>query len=129
MATIADLITKRADDPSTALLFEDESWSYAELADEAATRASLLASVPGLEPPHIGVLLDNVPEFVFWMAAAALSRGLTIETRLRSSSKFEYRPPRSTRCQTQRFGTLRNWVAGSARALTGHRVARAGRRH
>jgi len=78
MATIADLITKRADDPSTALLFEDESWSYAELADEAATRASLLASVPGLEPPHIGVLLDNVPEFVFWMAAAALSRSVIV---------------------------------------------------
>jgi fatty-acyl-CoA synthase len=69
---------KRADDPSTALLFEDESWSYAQLAREAAARASLLSSLPRFEPPHIGVLLDNVPEFVFWLAAAALSRSAIV---------------------------------------------------
>jgi ABC-type Fe2+-enterobactin transport system substrate-binding protein len=45
MPTIADLIAERADDPSTALLFEDAAWSYAELAQEAAARASLLATV------------------------------------------------------------------------------------
>src|SRR5260370_27282733 len=78
MATIADLITQRADNPSTALLFEDAAWSYAELAHEAAARASLLSSGPGDGPPHVGVLLDNVPEFVFWLAAAALSRSAVV---------------------------------------------------
>ena len=78
MATIADLITERADDPSPALLFEDATWSYAELAREAASRVSLLSSVPGVDPPHIGVLLDTVPEFVFWLAAAAVSRSVVV---------------------------------------------------
>jgi fatty-acyl-CoA synthase len=78
MATIADLITDRADDPSTALLFEDAAWSYAELARHAAARASLLSAVPGAGRPHVGVLLDNVPEFVFWLAAAALSRSVVV---------------------------------------------------
>ena len=29
-------------------------------------------------PPHIGVLLDNVPEFVFWLGAAAISRSVIV---------------------------------------------------
>jgi fatty-acyl-CoA synthase len=78
MATIADLITDRADDPSTALLFEDAAWSYAELARQAAARASLLSTGPGADRPHVGVLLDNVPEFVFWLAAAALGRSVVV---------------------------------------------------
>src|ERR1700730_18620050 len=78
MGTIADLIMQRAGDPSPALLFEDAAWSYADLAHEAAARASLLSGGPGDGPPHVGVLLDNVPEFVFWLAAAALSRSAVV---------------------------------------------------
>jgi fatty-acyl-CoA synthase len=39
----------------------------------AAARAALLA---GLLPPraHIGVLLDNSPEYPMWLSAAALAR-------------------------------------------------------
>jgi fatty-acyl-CoA synthase len=78
MATIAELIVKRSGDSSTALLFEDESWSYAELAQEGAARAAMLGALPDFDPPHIGVLLDNVPDFVFWLAAAALSRSVIV---------------------------------------------------
>ncbi|MEU9037272.1 AMP-binding protein [Streptomyces sp. NPDC048352] len=43
-------------------------------AQEAAARAALLADLlpPGAEP-HLGVLLDNTPEFPFWLGAAALA--------------------------------------------------------
>ncbi|MFD3539682.1 AMP-binding protein [Streptomyces sp. NPDC058662] len=43
-------------------------------AQEAAARAALLVDLmpPGAEP-HLGVLLDNTPEFPFWLGAAALS--------------------------------------------------------
>jgi fatty-acyl-CoA synthase len=78
MATIAELIAGRANESSPALLFEDKSWSYAELAREAAARTSLLATIGSVDPPHVGVLLDNVPEFVFWLAAAALSRSVIV---------------------------------------------------
>jgi fatty-acyl-CoA synthase len=78
MGTIAELIVQRSGELSAALLFEDQSWSYAELAQEAAARASLLSTLPDFDPPHVGVLLDNVPEFVFWLAAAALSRSVIV---------------------------------------------------
>ena len=29
-------------------------------------------------PPHIGVLLDNLPEYVFWLGAAAISRSVVV---------------------------------------------------
>jgi fatty-acyl-CoA synthase len=78
MGTIAELIVGRSQDDSPALLFEDESWSYAQLATEAAARASVLSGLSDFDPPHLGVLLDNVPEFVFWLAAAALSRSVVV---------------------------------------------------
>ena len=78
MPTIAELLDARAEDDGAALLFEDRRWSYRELHREACARASLLAELPGLTPPHVGVLLDNVPEFVFWMAAAALNRAVIV---------------------------------------------------
>jgi fatty-acyl-CoA synthase len=78
MATIAELIVQRSTESSLALLFEEQSWTYAELAHEGASRASFIDSLPNFDPPHIGVLLDNVPEFVFWLAAAALSRAVIV---------------------------------------------------
>ena len=77
MPTIADWIRERAHDDGTALLFEDARWSWRELAAEAAARAALLAAGPA-DPPHVGVLLENVPDFVFWLAAAALARSVVV---------------------------------------------------
>jgi len=74
MTTAGDLLRGRATDDSPGLLFEDSSWSYLELIEEASRRASLFATMRDRSrPPHIGVLLDNVPEYLFWLAAAALS--------------------------------------------------------
>src|SRR6266540_3340353 len=77
MPTIADLVRARAADQHAAILFEDRSWSYAEYATASAERAALLAELRRPGPFHVGVLLDNVPEFPFWLSAAALS-GATI---------------------------------------------------
>ncbi|MGO9872317.1 MAG: long-chain-fatty-acid--CoA ligase [Acidimicrobiia bacterium] len=72
--TIAALIRARADDDRVGLCFEDSSWTYAELVDACAQRASfLLAHRPVDVPFHVGVLLDNVPEFWLMLGAAALS--------------------------------------------------------
>ncbi len=74
MPTGADLLRSRATDDATALLFEDSSWSYRELIEEASRRAGLFSGMrEQVRPPHVGVLLDNVPEYLFWLAAAALS--------------------------------------------------------
>ncbi len=72
--TIAALVAARAGDPSTGLLFEGRSWTWAEVAHECAVRAAMLrAARTGSGPFHVGVLLDNVPEYVFVLGGAALA--------------------------------------------------------
>ncbi|GAA2577228.1 AMP-binding protein [Actinomadura fulvescens] len=70
--TFADLLLARAGDEHTGLRFEDESYTWAEVVTAARRRAGLLS--PGT---HVGVLLENVPEYVFWIGAAALA-GATV---------------------------------------------------
>ncbi|MBK5307011.1 MAG: AMP-binding protein [Frankiaceae bacterium] len=69
------LVHARADDARPGLRFEDRTWSWAEHTAEASARAAWYAEQrTGDGPPHVGVLLENVPEFSFWLAAAALGR-------------------------------------------------------
>ena len=78
MSTIRDLLIARADDPNPALAFEEQHWSYAEFVRACAERAAyLLDSRRQGGPFHVGVLLENVPEFPMWLGAAALA-GATI---------------------------------------------------
>src|ERR1700733_8501430 len=57
-----------------ALRFGDLVWTHAQLLDEAVRYAALFVSRldPG-RPPHVGVLLDNTPDYVFALCGAALS--------------------------------------------------------
>jgi fatty-acyl-CoA synthase len=73
MTTIADLIRRHASEQTTAIVFEDERWSYVEYAHACVQRAALLLDRRRPGPFHVGVLLDNVPEFPMWLGAAALS--------------------------------------------------------
>ncbi|MET7649507.1 AMP-binding protein [Streptomyces sp. NPDC005486] len=53
---------------------EDTVLTHHEVAAGAAARAALLADLlPPDGPPHVGVLLDNTPEFPLWLSAAALA--------------------------------------------------------
>ncbi|HEY2427671.1 MAG TPA: AMP-binding protein, partial [Acidimicrobiales bacterium] len=78
MSTIAGFVSARAGDPRTALLFEDRSWTWAEWVDECTARAAVLAEGRRPGPFHIGVLLDNVPEYSFWLGAAALAGAVVV---------------------------------------------------
>lgn len=72
-ATIAGLLLARAGDGNTALLFEDQRWSWRELVQEAAIRSALMQQLrPQERPWHVGVLLENTPEYIFLIAGAAL---------------------------------------------------------
>ena len=78
MATIGDLVRARAGDGRVGLRFEDDVWTWSEVVDAAAQRAAFLrAHAPAGAPFHVGVLLDNVPEFWFTLCAAALA-GATV---------------------------------------------------
>ncbi|MGQ0824287.1 MAG: long-chain-fatty-acid--CoA ligase [Actinomycetota bacterium] len=72
--TIAALLTARAGDDNIALRYEDDAWTYAEVLDAVAPRAAfLLDHKPRNAPFHVGVLLDNIPEFWFLLGACAIS--------------------------------------------------------
>ena len=74
MNTIAELVRARAADTNVGLRFEDMSWTYTELVDACAQRAAfLLAHKPADTPFHVGVLLDNVPDFWMLLGASALA--------------------------------------------------------
>ncbi len=57
-----------------ALRFGDRIWSHGELLGEAEQFATLYRDRldPG-RPPHVGVLLDNTPDYVFTLCAAGLA--------------------------------------------------------
>ncbi|MFE6890338.1 AMP-binding protein [Streptomyces sp. NPDC057694] len=72
--TFAELVQARWDDHRPGLAYEDRSLSHHQVTAGAAARAALLGDLlPRGAEPHIGVLLDNTPEFPQWLGAAALS--------------------------------------------------------
>lgn len=70
--TIADLLLDRVGDDRIGLATRERSWTWDEVVRESAVRAELARSLPAEGPFHIGVLLDNVAEYVLWLGAAAL---------------------------------------------------------
>jgi fatty-acyl-CoA synthase len=78
MPTIAELVRARAADEHPAILFEDQSWSYAEYVTACAERAALFDELRRPGPFHVGVLLDNVPEFAMWLGAAAVAGAVVV---------------------------------------------------
>lgn len=79
MTTVADILRGRADSDAMAFFFGDEAWTYRELLGAASRRAVLFDELrDDGRPPHIGVLLDNVPDYLFWLAAAALCGGVIV---------------------------------------------------
>ncbi|MYQ55299.1 MULTISPECIES: AMP-binding protein, partial [unclassified Streptomyces] len=71
--TIADLLLARAGDDHPGLLTRERSWTWDEVVKESAARAAWARELRAEGPFHIGVLLDNEPEYVFWLGAAALA--------------------------------------------------------
>jgi fatty-acyl-CoA synthase len=71
-------IVARAEDDHTAIRFEDQSWSYREAVQAGAERAAFMIAEHREGPLHVGVLLENVPEYWFWLAAAALAGGVVV---------------------------------------------------
>jgi fatty-acyl-CoA synthase len=78
LPTVTELLLARADDANPGLVFEDSSWTWAEHVQECADRATLLASLRRPGPFHVGVLMDNTPEFSFLLGGAALAGAVLV---------------------------------------------------
>jgi len=75
--TVAELLLARAEDEGPGLIFEERSWRWREVVAESARCAARATTLRRAGPFHIGVLLENVPEYLFWLGGAALS-GATV---------------------------------------------------
>ncbi|WP_217996930.1 AMP-binding protein [Nocardioides jensenii] len=78
LGTIADALLARLGDDHPGLLDGDTTWTWDEVVRESAARAAWAQELRDPERPfHIGVLLENHPEFILWLGAGALA-GATI---------------------------------------------------
>ncbi|WP_326635043.1 AMP-binding protein [Streptosporangium sp. NBC_01755] len=75
MGPFSELVRARSSDDHVALRFEGRAWTWRETVQEAADRA---AAIRDIRPAgdrrqvHVGVLLQNLPDFAFWLLAAGL---------------------------------------------------------
>src|SRR6266849_2752780 len=81
-ADAAALLRRNASDAGirdrAAVKFGDRVWTHGEYVAEASRWAQLfLARAPADRPLHVGVLLDNTPDYLFALGGAALS-GATV---------------------------------------------------
>jgi fatty-acyl-CoA synthase len=99
MNTVAELFVARGDDEHIGLRFEDDSWTWRDVVQAAAVRAHVLQSLRVDGPFHVGVLLENVPEFVFLLGAGALSGAAIVGINPTRRGDELARDIRHTHCQ------------------------------
>ena len=75
--TIAEMLLDRLEDSRAGVRTRERDWTWDETVRESAARGALATSLRTEGPFHIGVLLENTPEYLFWLGGAALS-GATI---------------------------------------------------
>jgi len=105
MSNFADLLAARADDTHDAIRFRDgddapiRTWSWADYVVECRARAALLEALRVDGPFHVGVLLDNVPEFPMWLGGAALAGATLVGINPTRRGEELARDIRHTDCQ------------------------------
>jgi fatty-acyl-CoA synthase len=73
MTTVAGMLAARAADDRTGVMDADGHWTWRQAVAEGAARGALARSLMGDASPHIGVLLPNGAEYLFWLNGAALA--------------------------------------------------------
>jgi fatty-acyl-CoA synthase len=73
MTTVAAMLAARVDDDRTGILDGDERWTWRQAVHEGATRGALARSLFGDAKPHVGILLPNGSEYLFWLNGTALA--------------------------------------------------------
>ncbi|OHT78682.1 acyl-CoA synthetase [Mycobacteroides chelonae] len=74
---IAAMLLDRVGDRHLGLRTRGRDWTWDEVIGESAARGELARKLRAEGPFHIGILLENVPDFIFWLGGAALA-GATI---------------------------------------------------
>jgi fatty-acyl-CoA synthase len=99
MDTIAANLLARAGDTNCALVAADDEWRWRDVVDASRARATWLTAHREPGPFHVAVLLDNVPEFAFWLGATALAGAVTVGANPTHRGSELARDLSHTRCQ------------------------------
>jgi fatty-acyl-CoA synthase len=99
MDTIATNLLARSGDGNLGLVAGDEAWTWAEAVEASLDRAAWLVAHREPGPFHVAVLLDNVPEFSFWLGATALAGGVVVGANPTHRGPDLARDLAHTRCQ------------------------------
>jgi fatty-acyl-CoA synthase len=78
VSTVAAHLAARANDDSIGLLFDDVQVTWRDAVQKMCDRAAWLAANWKPGPRHVGVLLENTPEFHYWLGALALAGGTLV---------------------------------------------------
>ncbi len=73
MTTVAAMLAARANDDHVGVMDANGRWTWRQCVAEGAARGALARSMIGHDLPHIGVLLPNGPEYLFWLNAGAFA--------------------------------------------------------
>ncbi|MFC4604002.1 AMP-binding protein [Rhodococcus kronopolitis] len=76
--SVAEMLMDRLGDQHLGLRTREQDWTWDQVVRESAACGSLAQSLRADGPLHIGVLLENVPEFLFWLGGAALTGGTIV---------------------------------------------------
>ena len=151
MKSVAAMLAARADDDHIGVVdLSGAAWTWRQCVAEGAARGALARSIIGRELPHIGVLLPNGPEYLFWLNAGALAgaaivginptrRGEALAADIRATDcslivtdadgrelledlSLDLDEDRILVCDTPRYASLLSGLAGGAeaRALVEH---------
>jgi fatty-acyl-CoA synthase len=72
--TVASMLAARSSDDSVGVMdVGGGTWMWREAVHEGAARGAMARALIGDARPHIGVLLPNGPEYLFWLNGAALA--------------------------------------------------------
>ena len=100
MNTVAALIRARIGDHNPGYIFEEQTYTWDQVVAESARRAAILNELLIEDRPrHVGVLLENTPDYLFWIGGAALvGAGIVGINPTRRGAELE-RDIRHTDCQ------------------------------
>jgi len=93
------MLSAREDDDSPGLMYLERSWSWRDVVRESLIRARSALALRSDGPFHVGVLLDNVPENLFWLGGAALAGAVVVGINPTRRGEELARDIRFTECQ------------------------------
>lgn len=98
--TTRDLLDLRADDDRPGLLFEGRIWTWSEVVAECKIRAHLMLSLHEEGKAfHVGVMLENDPEYIFAIGGAAYAGATVVGINLTRRGEELARDIKYTDCE------------------------------